>query len=75
MALLTSRELAAELHFTVAQICKWAKLGKIPAMKFASEWRFDLQAVRQAAVYTDPIAQDARQAARRAWMRPKRRAS
>lgn len=72
MPLLTAKELAAELHLKPKQIRRLALSGKIPALRFNREWRFDLDAVRTAATYTDPISADAVQAARRGWQRPRR---
>jgi len=67
MALLTAKELAAELRLTPKQVRRLARTGKIPAMRFASEWRFDVEAVRKAATYLDPMAASAHRAARKVW--------
>jgi len=69
MALLTSKQLAAELSMQPKQVRRLALTGKIPAMRFNSEWRFDLDAVRKAATYTDPISADATRTARQLWRR------
>ena len=74
MALLSAKALASELGFTVKQIRRLAHAGKIPCEKYGSEYRFDVAQVRAAATYVNPIKADAHQAARRAWMRPIRRA-
>lgn len=79
MALLSSKELAAELHFTPKQIARLALRGEIPSMKFGSEYRFDLDEVKQARRYHNPVRQkiqeDAKSAATKAFWRlhPKRR--
>ncbi len=67
MPLVTAKELAAELQLTPKQVRRLARTGKIPAMRFASEWRFDIEAVRKAAAYVDPLAASAHRAARKAW--------
>lgn len=72
MALVDAKVVALELGFTPKQIRILAKTGQIPAMKFASEWRFDLEEVKAAKRYVDPIKASAHQAARRVWMRPRR---
>lgn len=72
MALVDAKELAQELGFTPKQIRRLAKAGQIPAMKFASEWRFDLEAVKAAGRYVDAVKASAHQAARRIWLRPRR---
>jgi len=71
----TAKVLATELNLSAKQIRRLALSGKIPALRFNAEWRFDLEAVRKAATYVDPIKADARQAARRVWLLPRRRPS
>jgi excisionase family DNA binding protein len=73
MALLTTEELAKELHFTATFVRRLAHRGQIPSMKFGSEYRFDLAQVRESAIYRDTITADARQAARKVWGRSIRR--
>lgn len=68
MALLTSVELAAELKLKPKKIRLLARSGKIPAMRFGHEWRFDLEQVRAAAAYVDPITASAHRMARKVWM-------
>ena len=75
MPSLDAKQLAAELGFTPKQIRRLARAGKIPSMKFASEYRFDLEQVKAAAAYVDPIKASAHAAARRVWLKPRRRAS
>lgn len=72
MPLISTKELAIELGLTPKQVRKLALSGRIPALRFNSEWRFDLAAVLAAAAYVDHIAADARQAARKTWMQPRR---
>jgi hypothetical protein len=73
MALLDAKTLAAELGFSPKQIRRLAHRGLIPSMKFASEYRFDLEAVKAAAVHVNALAASARTAAAKAWGRPLRR--
>ncbi|HMU55007.1 MAG TPA: helix-turn-helix domain-containing protein [Nitrospira sp.] len=73
MSLLTAKELAAELGLKPKFVRTLALTGKIPAFRFGSEWRFDLDKVLAASGYTNPIAADARAAAQRLWARPIRR--
>lgn len=75
MPLIDAKTLAGELGFTAKQIRKLALAGKIPAERYGSEWRFDLEQVRRARQYVDPISESAHQAARKLWFKPKRRAS
>ena len=73
MALVTAKELAIELNLTPKYVRRLALIGQIPAERYGKEWRFDLEAVRKAANYVDPIRADAQQAARRLWLAPRRR--
>lgn len=75
MPLVDAKTLAAELNVSAKQIRRLALSGKIPAERYGSEWRFDIERVRAAAAYVDPIRASAHQAARQAWLRPKRRAA
>lgn len=72
MPLIDAKTLAVELGFTPKQVRRLAKAGKIPSLKFASEWRFDLDQVKRAGTYVDPIRADAQAAARRAWQKPEK---
>lgn len=74
MALLTAKQLADELGLKPKFVRRLAQAGRIPAERYGEEWRFDLDKVRTASVYTNPIVKDARAAARRSWLRPLRRA-
>lgn len=73
MALLTAKQLGEELGLKPKFIRRLAQTGRIPAERYGEEWRFDLDKVRTASAYTNPIAKDARAAARRSWIRPLRR--
>ena len=72
MPLIDAKTLAKELGFTPTQIRKLALRGKIPAYKFGSEYRFNLQAVLDSARYKNLIAESAHRAARQVGMRPTR---
>ncbi len=80
MALLSAKQLADELGFTVPFVRRLALAGRIPGERYGSEWRFDLDRVRAAAQYTNPVKQriheHAKKAATRAFWRvtPKPRA-
>lgn len=73
MPLLDAKTLAAELGFSPKQIRRLAHRGLIPSMKFASEYRFDLEQVKAAAIHVDTLYASARTAAAKAWGRPIRR--
>ena len=75
MPLIDAKTLASELGFTAKQVRRLAHAGKIPSMRFASEYRFDLEQVKAAAAYRNEIQRSAHEAARRAWLPPKRRTS
>lgn len=76
--LMSAKQLAAELGFTVSQIQKLARRGEIPCMRFASEYRFDLDEVKQARRYQRPdrveIRTDAARSAVHAFWRARRNA-
>jgi excisionase family DNA binding protein len=71
--LIDAKTLAAELQLTPKFVRRLAQRGKIPAERYGSEWRFDVEQVRKASQYVDPIAASAHKAARQIWLKPKRR--
>lgn len=68
MPLLTAKQLAEELGLKPKFVRKLTLTGKLPAFRFGSEWRFDLEKVRAASAYTNPIMADARAVAARLWV-------
>lgn len=73
MPLIDAKTLAAELHLTPKFVRRLAQQGKIPAERYGSEWRFDVEQVRKASQYVDRVTASAHAAARRIWLKPKRR--
>jgi len=73
MPLIDAKTLAAELQLSPKKVRQLAATEKIPAFKFGSKYRFDLQAVLESARYKDLIAADARRSAQQVRLGQPRR--
>ena len=45
--ILTTAEVAAYLHVSLATLCRLARKGQIPAFRIGTDWRFDRGAIEK----------------------------